>query len=88
MKFADIGFLIGEKSYRGHRIAKEAISLATTFAFETLGLHKLWGGPYSRNLGSIKAFLENGYQIVVNKRNQCLCDGNYVDVLVGKVNEK
>lgn len=89
MKYDDLGFLVGEKSYWGRGIATEAISLATTFAFETLCLQKLWGGAYSTNLGSKKAFLKNGYQIEGNKRNQCLCDGNYVDViLVGKVNEK
>ena len=89
MKYADIGFLVGEKSYWGRGIATEAISLATTFAFETLGLHKLLGRAYSTNLVSIKSFLKNGYQIEGNKRIQCLCDSNYVDViLVSKVNEK
>jgi RimJ/RimL family protein N-acetyltransferase len=34
-KYADIGFLVGEKSYWGRGIAAEAISLATTYAFET-----------------------------------------------------
>lgn len=42
-RYADIGFLIGEKSYQGKGIATEAIALATDFAFENLHLHKLWG---------------------------------------------
>ena len=43
-RYADIGFLIGEKTYWGKGIATEAIKLATDFAFKSLKLHKLWGG--------------------------------------------
>lgn len=86
-RFADIGFLIGEKSYWGKGIATEAIRLATEFAFNTLKLHKLWGGAYSPNMGSVRAFLKNGYQQEGAKKNQYLCHGVYVDdILFGKVN--
>lgn len=86
-RFADIGFLIGEKSYWGKGIATEAIGLATDFAFNKLKLHKLWGGAYSPNMGSVKAFLKNGYQQEGAKKNQYLCHGVYVDdILFGKVN--
>ncbi len=86
-RFADIGFLIGDKRCWGRGIATEAIKLATDFAFNTLKLHKLWGGAYSPNIGSMKAFLKNGYQQEGAKKNQYLCHGEYVDdVLFGKVN--
>jgi RimJ/RimL family protein N-acetyltransferase len=86
-RYADIGFLIGDKSCWGRGIATEAIKLATDFAFNTLKLHKLWGGAYSPNIGSIKAFLKNGYQQEGAKKNQYLCHGQYVDdILFGKVN--
>lgn len=86
-RYADIGFLIGDKSYWGRGIATEAVRLATDFAFNTLKLHKLWGGAYSPNIGSIKAFLKNGYQQEGVKKNQYLCRGQYVDdILFGKVN--
>lgn len=86
-KYADIGFLIGDKSCWGRGIATEAIKLATDFAFNTLKLHKLWGGAYSPNIGSIKAFLKNNYQQEGIKKNQYLCHGVYVDdILFGKVN--
>lgn len=86
-KYADIGFLIGEKAYWGKGIATEAIKLATDFAFNTLGLHKLWGGAYSPNLGSIKAFMKNGYQQEGIKRSQYLCHGEYVDdIMYGIIN--
>lgn len=55
-RFADIGFLIGEKEYWGKGIATEAIRLATDFGFNFLKLHKLFGGAYSPNMGSVKSF--------------------------------
>lgn len=86
-QFADIGFLIGDKSYWGRGIATEAIKLATEFSFNILKLHKLWGGAYSPNVGSVKAFLKNGYEQEGIKKSQYLCHGEYVDdILFGKVN--
>lgn len=86
-KFADIGFLIGEKNYWGKGIATEAIGLATDFAFNTLRLHKLWGGLYSPNVGSLKAFQKNGYEQEGVKKSQYLLNGVYYDdIMFGKVN--
>jgi RimJ/RimL family protein N-acetyltransferase len=88
-KYADLGFLIGEKKYWGRGIATEAIKLATDFAFNQLHLHKLWGGAYAPNIGSIRAFEKNGYICEGNKRKQCLTnEGTYVDCLIyGKINQ-
>lgn len=88
-KYADIGFLIGEKSYWGKGIATEAIALATDFAFNELHLHKLWGGAYAPNKGSIRAFEKNGYICEGIKKNQFRTnEGIYVDdIMYGKVNE-
>ena len=86
-KYADIGFLIGEKSYWGKGIATEAIKLATGFAFNTLKLHKLWGGLYSPNIGSLRAFQKNGYEQEGVKKSQYLLNGVYYDdIMFGKVN--
>lgn len=89
-KFADIGYIIGERKYWGKGYATEAIRLATNFAFDVLKLHKLWGGTYSCNMGSLRAVEKNGYQQEGIKRNQYLTnEGEYVDdILFGKVNEK
>ena len=86
-RFADIGFLIGEKEYWGKGIATEAIRLATDFAFNTLNLHKIWGGLYSPNIGSLKAFEKNGYEQEGVKKSQYLLNGVYYDdIMFGKVN--
>ena len=86
-RYADIGFLIGEKEYWGKGIATEAIKLATSFAFVTLRLHKLWGGLYSPNIGSLRAFQKNGYEQEGVKKSQYLLNGIYYDdIMFGKVN--
>ena len=86
-RFAEIGFLIGEKDFWGKGIASEAIGLVTEFAFRVLQLHKLWGGLYSPNIGSLKAFQKNGYLQEGIKKSQYLLNGVYYDdILFGKVN--
>lgn len=60
-KFADIGYLIGEKSYWGKGYTTEAIGLISEFAFETLKLHRVEAGAYEQNIGSQKALLKNGF---------------------------
>ena len=60
-KFADIGYLIGEKSYWGKGYATEAIGLILKFAFETLKLHRVEAGAYEQNIGSQKALIKNGF---------------------------
>lgn len=84
---ADIGFLIGEKSYWGKGIATEAIALVTNFAFNILNLHKVWGGVYSPNVGSIKAFLKNGFKEEGVRRDQHFFKNKFIDgILFGKIN--
>ena len=86
-RYADIGFLIGEKNYWGKGFATEAIALATDFAFNTLKLHKVWGGLYSPNIGSLRAFQKNGYEQEGIKKSQYLLNGVYYDdIMFGKVN--
>lgn len=60
-KFADIRYLIGEKSCWGKGYATEAIGLILEFAFETLKLHRVEAGAYEQNIGSQKALLKNGF---------------------------
>ena len=62
-KRSDIGLIIGDKNYWGKGIATEAIALITDFATDELGLHKLEAGCYVSNIGSLKAFLKQGYLI-------------------------
>lgn len=85
-KYADVGIIIGEKSFWGKGIATEAIKLVVDYAFNKLGLHKLTAGAYRCNIGSIRAFKRAGFSVEGVREKHCLCNGNYVDgVLLGIV---
>ena len=87
-KRAEIGLIIGEKSFWGKGFASEEIKLVVDYAFNELGLHKLTAGVYSNNVGSIKAFENVNFSIEGVRKKHCLCNGDYVDgVLLGIVRE-
>jgi len=82
---ADIGLLIGSRRSRG--IGTASISLATTIAFDELGLRKLTAGIYQPNVASHKAFLKNGYRTVgVLECHRRLGDQWVDQIVVEKVN--
>lgn len=58
---ADVGLVIGERSWRGRGAGREAIALATQLAAERLRARKLTASCYGSHLGSAKAFLANGW---------------------------
>ena len=85
---ADIGLLIGNKSYWGKGIATEAIALVTTFAFDELKLAKVTAGCYANNIGSQKSFFKNGFIIEGVQKNHFFYQGKFVDgIMLGKLNE-
>ena len=77
--FADIGIVIGEKDCWGKGCATEAIALATRYAFDSLGLHRLEAGAYAPNMGSAKAFLKAGWREEAREAAKWLVDGEFVD---------
>lgn len=86
-RFGDIGFIIGNKKYWGRGIATEAVRLVTDFAFKELKLHKLWGGLYAPNIGSLRTFQKNGYEQEGIKKSHYLFNGVFVDDIVfSKIN--
>jgi len=85
-RYADVGLIIGEKSFWGKGIATEAIKLVVDYAFNKLDLHKLTAGAYSCNIGAIRAFKKAGFSVEGTRRKHYLCNGGYVDaVLLGIV---
>lgn len=85
---AEIGILIGEKSYWGRGYASEAISLLSDFAFNEIKLKKLTAGCYEQNIGSFKAFLKEGFIEEGRLKSQWLYnEKRYDGVILGKVKE-
>jgi RimJ/RimL family protein N-acetyltransferase len=87
-KFADVGIIIGEKSFWGKGFATEAIKLVVEYAFNKLKLHKLTAGAYSCHTASIKAFEKAGFSDEGVRKKHYLYNGNYIDgKLLGIVRE-
>lgn len=57
---SEIGYWIGEP-YWGKGIATKAVKQATSYAFETLGLHKVYAGVFEFNKGSMRVLEKAGY---------------------------
>ena len=86
-RLADLGIIIGEKDHWGRGFATEAIALTTAHCFDRLGLHKITAGCYAVNRGAVRAFEKAGFEIEGWRRNHCLYDGAYVDLIqLGRVN--
>ena len=81
-RFADVGIIIGEKSYWGKGLASEAIRLAKDYAFRKLKINKLTAGAYSNNIGSIRAFKKSGFSVEGVRKKQYLYNGGYVDAVI------
>lgn len=88
-RFGDLGIVIGVKEKWGKGYATEAISMIIKHAFNDLNLHKVTAGCNERNLGALKAFQKNGFEIEGLRKRQFLWKGDYVDgILLGLVNDK
>ena len=81
-KRGDIGIYIGEKKERGKGLATEAISLMAKYAFYNLNLHKLTAGCTELNVGSLKSFQKNGFEIEGIRKKHFYYKGKYINTMV------
>jgi ribosomal-protein-alanine N-acetyltransferase len=80
---AAIGLIIGDRNAWGRGYASEAIGALATWAFDELDLDKLTAGSYQVNLGSIRAFENNGFAIEgVQRSHVRLAEGGRDDVVI------
>lgn len=77
-----IGILLGEKSAWGKGYACEAIGAVSRFAFEALGLAKLFAGAYAENESSIKAFCNAGFSVEARLHQHAVIEDRRTDVLM------
>jgi ribosomal-protein-alanine N-acetyltransferase len=82
---ADIGILIGEKSYWGKGVATDAICTACRYAFDTLSLRRLTAGTTASNLAMCRCFTRLGFQLEGRLRGKDLIRREYVDHLLYSV---
>lgn len=83
----EYGIFIGEKLSHSRGMGTEALRLATGFAFEQLGIHKVFGRIFADNYASLRVSEKAGYQREALLREEVFVGGRYRDiVLVGQLN--
>ncbi len=79
---AEIGIALTEPDARGKHFASEAIALMCRYAFNELGLHRIWARVIEDNSPSIKLFESLGFVAEGRMKDHVLRHGKYRDMLV------
>lgn len=88
-KKAEYGVFLGEEDVRGMGIGKEILNLTVDYAFEVLGLHRVYARVREDNNPSLYSFLHCGFEREALLRETVFCDGKYLNVVIlGKLNDK
>ncbi|MDQ2681308.1 MAG: GNAT family N-acetyltransferase [Candidatus Eremiobacteraeota bacterium] len=76
----EVRVFIGEPTSAGKHYGRAAIDAASTFAFRTLGLHKLYAYVHARNGRSRAAFESAGFRLEATLEKEAFWDGGFFDV--------
>ena len=80
----DIGIMIGDRSCWNQGLAKDAVSVACTYAFKRLGLRRLTAGTPESNVAMRRCFERLGFREEGRLRRHVILGGKTVDrVLFG-----
>lgn len=87
IKSAEIRIRIGNKKFLGKGHGTEAIKLLIDFAFNDLGLHRLWLTVFDYNLAAIAVYKKCGFKIEGRLKHGGFIDGKWVNlILMAKIN--
>lgn len=78
-KVADLGLLIGNKSYWGKGVGKEACQLAIRYGFDQMHLRKIYLAVYENNPAARKLYTNLGFNLEGTLRKHVLVNGVYYD---------
>jgi RimJ/RimL family protein N-acetyltransferase len=79
---SEIGIALTEHAARGRGYASEALELMTDYAFNSLGLHKLWARIIEGNQPSIRLFEQAGFINEGTMREHVLRNGKWKGMLI------
>lgn len=84
---AEEGIFLGERKLCGRGIGTEAAKLMLSYAFHTLGLHKLMARVLAYNQSSIRMHQNAGYTQEACLKEELFLNGRYEDlILFGAIN--
>ncbi len=78
---AELGIAIFDKNYRSQGYGTEAIRLMLKYAFEILGLHKVYLNLVSYNERAGKAYQKAGFKEIGRRKEHWYFYGKYHDVI-------
>ncbi|MGB7581134.1 MAG: GNAT family protein [Sedimentisphaerales bacterium] len=78
---AEIYLVIGQKEFWGKGVMLEAECLLIDWAFNSLGLEKIWGETRTDNIASVITMKKLGFQIEGTLRCEKIVDDRRIDVL-------
>ena len=88
-KTSDLATLIGDRSFVGKGLAREAVALGNEIAFEKHDVRKLYSGMFEENVASVKAYVAAGWVIEGRLKGQFLVGDRPSDrILVACFNPK
>lgn len=79
---AELGIMIGEKSYWNKGYGTEAVHGLVRYGFKTLNLHRIWLRVFTTNPRAVRAYEKAGFTMEGRFRQGMYQDGKYVDVLL------
>lgn len=83
----EYGVFIGEKTCIGKGLGKQCSRLMARFAFEELGVHKIFCRVFAENMPSIVSSEHVGFEREAYLKDEVLIDGVYRDmVLLARIN--
>lgn len=78
---AEIVLVIGDKDYWGKGVMLEAESLLIGWAFESLGMQKIWAQTRPENIASLITMKKLGFQIEGTLRKEKILGGERIDIV-------
>jgi RimJ/RimL family protein N-acetyltransferase len=78
---AEIYIVIGEKDFWGKGVMLEAESLLIDWAFNSVGLEKIWAEARPENVASLITMKKLGFNVEGTLRSEKIVDGARIDVL-------
>ena len=83
----EYGVFLGSEDVKGKGIGTEILELTLRFAFETLGVHKVFARAFADNAASVNSFLKGGFEKEAYLKDEVFVNGEYRDIVfLAKIN--